>query len=322
VSPRRLVLTYHRVARPQHDPWETAVAPEHFDEQLSVLRKHCAVMTLGRMLDQWRAGTLARNAVAVTFDDGYADNLHTAIPILERHEVPATFLLCPGLLDGKGPFWWDELGRILLGGDPLPKRLELGIEATTVLWERPDRETPWRASARPWRGWDPATEPGQELYLNLWKTLKPLRREAQERVLSELRAWAGTREPRAADDRPLALDEAAELSSHPLAGIGAHTLTHPTLPAQDGKAKLAEIAGGKRACEDIAGRAVGTFSYPYGDRDMETASLVREAGFEVAFTTQRGPIRPGDQAHDLPRVQVHDWDGAEFERMLLTGGLW
>ncbi|WP_372624746.1 polysaccharide deacetylase family protein [Falsiroseomonas sp.] len=298
-----------------------AVAPERFDEQLSVLRKHCVVMSLGRMLDELRAGTLVRNAVAVTFDDGYADNLHSAIPMLERHEVPATFFLSPGLLDGKSSFWWDELGWILLRGHALPEHLELSIEGTTIRRVRPGQETVQRPSPGTWRGWEPTTEPTEDLYLDLWKVLKPLRRDMQARLLSELRAWAGMREPAPVDARSLTLEEAARLANHPLAEIGAHTLTHPTLPAHDGATKRAEIAGSKQACEDIAGRAVRNFSYPYGDRDAETVCLVREAGFENALTTESRPVRRHHQLQHLPRIQMRDWNGAEFERSLLTGEL-
>ena len=322
ISGRRLVLTYHRVARPQHDPWALAVTPERFDEQLAVLRKHCAVMSLDRMLDGLRAGTLSRNAVAVTFDDGYADNLHAAIPILEQHEVPATFFLSPGLLDGRSSFWWDELGRILLRGDALPEHLELSIEGTTIRWARPGPESARRASPGTWRGWEPTSQPAEDLYLDLWRVLKPLRRNTQAQLLSELRAWAGTREPVPEDDRSMTLQEAARMAKHPLAEIGAHTLTHPTLPAHDVATKRAEIAGSKRACEDIAGRAVRNFSYPYGDRDTETAGLVREAGFESALTTEARPVRLRHQRQHLPRIQMQDWSGAEFERSLLTRELW
>ena len=322
ISGRRLVLTYHRVTREQHDPWALTVAPERFEEQLSVLRKHCVVISLQRMLHDLCAGTLARNAVAVTFDDGYADNLHAAIPILERHEVPATFFLSPGLLDGKSSFWWDELGRILLRGDPLPDRLELDVAGRMFRWNRPGPGVAPPPSPDTWRGWQPTTDPAKELYLDLWRILKPLRRETQLRLLAELRAWSGLPAPTAMDDRSLTLEEAARLAHHPLAEIGAHTLTHPTLPAHDGATKRAEIAGSKRACEDIAGRAVGTFSYPYGDLDAETVSLVRDAGFGTAFTTESRPVRLRHQPQHLPRIQMHDWTGAQFERALLTRELW
>ena len=319
---QRLILTYHRVATPRHDPWALAVAPERFDEQLAVLRRHGAVMSLGRMLDGLGAGTLARNAVAITFDDGYADNLLAAMPILERHEVPATFFLSPGLLDGRSSFWWDELGRILLRGVALPAHLEIDIEGTTFHWTSPDAGAARRPSPAAWRGWQPATDPAEALYLDLWRIMKPLPHQAQARLLAGLRAWSGTAEPADPDDRSLTPEDAARLARHPLAEIGAHTLTHPTLPAHDGATKRAEITGSKRACEDIAGRAVRSFSYPYGDHDAEAACIVREAGFDSALTTEPRPVGRRHHPQQLPRIQMQDWTGAEFERCLLTRELW
>src|SRR3954470_18303054 len=80
------VLAYHRVATPLHDPWALAVTPEHFDQQLAVLRDVGRIDTLDEALAAtWRDRCRRRTPrFALTFDDGYVDNLLTGVPVLER----------------------------------------------------------------------------------------------------------------------------------------------------------------------------------------------------------------------------------------------
>src|SRR5262245_25018119 len=91
-----LVLVYHRVARANVDPWELAVTPEHFSEHLEVLRRLARPLPLQSLVEAVRGGAVPRRAVVVTLDDGYADNLRNAEPLLRRHDVPATCFLTAG----------------------------------------------------------------------------------------------------------------------------------------------------------------------------------------------------------------------------------
>ena len=64
-------------------------------------------------------------SIAVTFDDGYADNLHCAARLLQKHDVPATFFLTSGYLGGHEEFWWDELTRLVFDPVVLPSKLSI-----------------------------------------------------------------------------------------------------------------------------------------------------------------------------------------------------
>lgn len=103
-----LVLLYHRVADLPSDPWSLAVTPRRFAEHLEVL---CA-MARPVPLRTAAEGRAPRRAVAVTFDDGYADNLYAAKPLLEFWGVPATVFVTTGGLDDGRELWWDELERV------------------------------------------------------------------------------------------------------------------------------------------------------------------------------------------------------------------
>src|SRR5712671_3336606 len=95
-EPRPLILMYHRIANELTDPWGLAVTPAHFEEHLDALRRTRFPLRLSQFVRQLVAGTLPEHAVAVTFDDGYADNLLVAKPQLAAADVPATVFLATG----------------------------------------------------------------------------------------------------------------------------------------------------------------------------------------------------------------------------------
>jgi peptidoglycan/xylan/chitin deacetylase (PgdA/CDA1 family) len=103
---RALILGYHRVADVEKDPLHLFVSPKNFAEQMEVIRQYTYPISMPDLVSRIGDNDLPRNAVAVTFDDGYADILYQALPILARYDVPATSFLVTGNL-GR-PFWWDE----------------------------------------------------------------------------------------------------------------------------------------------------------------------------------------------------------------------
>ena len=113
-EPKPVILMYHRIADEPVDPWGLAVSPARFEEQLQVLRRTRHPLPLTDFVHRLVAGTLPARAVALTFDDGYADNLFAGKPRLVAADIPATVFLATGYLDRTGEFWWDELARLIL----------------------------------------------------------------------------------------------------------------------------------------------------------------------------------------------------------------
>jgi peptidoglycan/xylan/chitin deacetylase (PgdA/CDA1 family) len=110
-SPRGLVLAYHRVAGPRRDPQQLDVRAANFDAQLAVIERTAMPLSLDEFELRRREGRLPARAVAVTFDDGYADNLHTAAPLLARHGIPATVYVTAGMIGSTTGFPWDGPDR-------------------------------------------------------------------------------------------------------------------------------------------------------------------------------------------------------------------
>jgi len=318
-----LILTYHRVAPSRTDPFGLCVAPERFDAQLRLLRRLAHPLPLAELVAAARAGRLPRRAVALTFDDGYPDTLEDAAPILERHDVPATVFVCPGL----GPrheYWWEELASLLLRPGRLPRRLQLHRDGRDHVWEL-GRDVRYGAAAaarhRHWRAFS-GSHPTRRhaLFEQLWAIMRSLTPGARARLMRRLRAWAILPERRTqARARPLARLEIRALAASPVIEIGAHTATHPVLAALPPDEQWGEIEGSKARLEAIVRGPVATFAYPYGARgtfSRETAELVREAGFRLACSARTGVVKQRSNAFSLPRLAVGDWGPTRFRRWL------
>jgi peptidoglycan/xylan/chitin deacetylase (PgdA/CDA1 family) len=108
LRPRAVVLLYHRVAEPATDPHGQAVLPDTFESHLELLRREYHVEALPDLVEKLRRRRYRDRTVAVSFDDGYADNLMAAVPIAARLGIHLTvFVTVQPVLEGS-PFPWDE----------------------------------------------------------------------------------------------------------------------------------------------------------------------------------------------------------------------
>jgi peptidoglycan/xylan/chitin deacetylase (PgdA/CDA1 family) len=279
-------------------------------------------MRLQQLVTALQDGNLPRRPLVITFDDGYADNLLNAKPVLERYDVPATVFLATGYLGHNREFWWDELDRLLLQPGTLPETLRLSINGSAYEW-RLDEAAHYSEDAHRrychWKAWEEAPSPRHFLYYSLWQLLRPLLEDERQKVLNELLVWASAKPETRPTHRTLSLEEGLTLARGKLIEVGSHTVTHSALAALPAVLQRDEIQRSKVHLEEILGHPVTSFAYPYGgpsDYTAETAAIVREAGFACACSTLAGVVGRTTDRFQLPRVQVNDWDGEEFARQL------
>ena len=105
---RVLTLYYHRVNNLKTDYNLLCVSPIKFRQQMLYLKRNYQIV---RFEENWNL--LDSDAVAITFDDGYIDNLEYALPILEELEVPATIFISTGTMNQNKELWWDELEQLI-----------------------------------------------------------------------------------------------------------------------------------------------------------------------------------------------------------------
>jgi peptidoglycan/xylan/chitin deacetylase (PgdA/CDA1 family)/SAM-dependent methyltransferase len=280
-------------------------------------------MRLQQLTQALRDGNLEDRSVVITFDDGYADNLHNAKPLLEHYDAPATVFLATGYIGHEREFWWEELDRLLLQPGKLPEALCLGINGRIYRWELGEAAHYSEDASRQhqgWRAWeDTPPSSRHRLYRALWDLLHPLTEAERQRVLKELRGWTSGGAADTPSHRCLSLEETIALAQSELVEVGAHTVTHSTLAALPSAAQRVEIHRSKAWLQEILGRPVASFAYPYGrhcDYTAETVDIVRKAGFACACSNFAGVVARSTDRFQLPRVRVQDWDGEEFARHL------
>jgi peptidoglycan/xylan/chitin deacetylase (PgdA/CDA1 family) len=319
IAPGALILLYHRVAEADGDPWSLCVRPQHFAEHLEVLRKHGYPVRLQQLNQALQARRRSPWAIVITFDDGYADNLHTAKPLLEHYDIPATVFVVSGYVGHAREFWWDELERLLLQPVTLPKSLSLHINGSPFQWQSGTSAQQREVDHQTYHAWyatQPPPTPRHALYYALWKLLRPLPEDERRKVLDQLLAWAGSEPLGRPTHRPLSGAELCALEQGNLIEIGSHTATHPFLSTLSGVLQRGEIQRGKACLEKILEHPVRSFAYPHGDYTTDTVVIVRQAGFACACTTVVDSVRGRTDRFQLPRIVVQDWDGEEFARRL------
>lgn len=293
-----VVLIYHRVTGLAHDPQLLAVSPALFRQQLEILKTYPIL----RFEDDW--SEVREPSIVITFDDGYADNFHEALPILVDMEVPATFFVTAGAIGSQREFWWDELERLILAPSALPDWFRLdggGISKPTEWATRTPNDR-------------------MKLYADMHSMItKSNDVNLCGRIIRELHHWSELGEKGRNTHRPMDRLELEALAQNTLATIGAHGMTHLPFSRLSPPRQQEEIVSSKRLLETWLGRDISVFSYPFGSkRDYTPTSvqLVREAGYTKAAANFPGQWRRSSDPLQVPRQLVRNWAGEEFAKNL------
>jgi peptidoglycan/xylan/chitin deacetylase (PgdA/CDA1 family) len=281
---------YHRIGNPESIPGKLTISRQRFAEHLEAIADRFETVSLAAIVKGLRDGALRRGSVAVTFDDGYIDNLLEGKPLLERFGIPGTVFVVSGYVNMEKRFWWDELERICIAPTALPDRLELTIRGKVRSWSTPaDRRA---------------------FYRELREALAPLASATREELLAELAAWSGA--PPSEGTETMTTEHLRRLAGGGLIEIGAHTASHPALPALTRPRQIEEIRESRELLTDLLGQDIRLFSYPFGAHDRRTAASARAAGVICACTAVGDGVRPSTDPYRLPRVYVGDWSADEL----------
>ena len=281
------IVIYHRVAA-QPDPlFPGEVDRQRFDREIGFLKAHFTILPLAEAIERIRSGTLPPRAACITFDDGYADNAEVALPVLQRHQVHATFFIATGYLNG-GLMFNDVITELVRRcRDPLLDAEPAGL-GQLAIGSDAQRRTAIAALI------------GKLKYLPMQARLDLALR------LAESHHVALPSDAMMSDDQLRMMHRAGM-------GIGAHTVNHPILARLDSAQAREEIALGKQQLEQIIGDEVKLFAYPNGKPNVDYhaghAAMVRELGFEAAVSTAWGRYHGAPDLFQLPRFTP--WDRSQ-----------
>ena len=285
---RLSVLIFHRVL-PVPDPlFPHEVDAQRFDEICSWVNAWFNVLPLDAAVARLRDGDLPERAACITFDDGYADNYHVAMPILQRHGLTATFFIATGFLDG-GRMWNDTLiesVRLCKLQKLELDSLGLGSHGVATIAEK-------QAAI--------AALIGQIKY-----------RSVADRVTTT-RAIAVQAQVQPSNNLMMTSHEVKRMHAAGMQ-IGAHTENHPILARLTRDEARREIEGSKTTLEGLLDDRVGLFAYPNGkpqeDYTAESVDVVRELGFDAAVSTRWGSSALGDDLLQIRRFTP--WDRSKL----------
>lgn len=318
-----VILLYHRVAELETDPQLLCVSPGNFAQHIKMMKQYARVVSLRELVAAIHQGTLPSRAIIITFDDGYADNYCDAMPILKYYDTPATFFVVTGRIGREREYWWDELDGLLLHRGVLPEKLELTIDGDTWCWDLQEAAHYGEQDYTRSRNWNVLEKDvptrRQHIYRTLCQLLQPLPETKQQKVIDDLLNWAGLEPTYRATHRILTEKELKDLAHCHLAEIGAHAMSHTVLSRLKLDVQKGEVSKSKLKLEEIIGKPVNSFSYPFGtqsDYTDETVELVKEAGFNCACSNFEGVVHPNIDAFQLPRFLVRNWPREEFARRL------
>lgn len=314
---KAMILVYHRVAEATVDPWALGVSPAHFAEQLEVLKTLANPVRLQDLVRAESDAALPARPVCITFDDGYADNLLAAKPALVAAQVPGTVFVSPGYLNVPENLWWDEMSKLILDPATRQAKIRVKIDEQEYAYDF-SKEATVSESDNKWRAWEPTPGPRQAAYFELYYLLVKLSDEEREKAMQQLRKGAKPYADRS-QHRCMTDKEVRELAASEMVEIGAHTLTHPVLSQLSPEQQKKEIEGSKERLEDLTGRRVRSFAYPYGKKIHYTAQTIRtveESGFDCACSNFGGLVTRSSNRYALPRFQPMDWNGEEFARVI------
>lgn len=289
-------LIFHRV-RPGFDPSAPkALHAERFDQMLGWLKKVFNPLPPDEAVERLARGDLPPRALTITFDDGYADNVEVAMPILQRHGMRAAFFIATDYLDG-GVMWNDRIAlamRAVAAGEVDLR--PFGLERVQV----------GDAASR------------RQLAGKLIHKLKYLPLAERSRSADRLVELAGI-------DLPSDLMmTSAQLRSLRGAGmvVGGHTCSHPILAVLPAHEAEREIRDNKARLEAILGEPISLFAYPNGSPGKDYlgahARMVERAGYRAAFTTGWGVSRMGDDLFQLARFTPWDVQRGAFLRRMIA----
>jgi peptidoglycan/xylan/chitin deacetylase (PgdA/CDA1 family) len=277
---------------------DLAITPEKLEEFIVFLKEKGYIFISLDTLENWLENKikLRKKFICLTFDDGYKDNLTHGLPILKKHQVPATIYITNCFPNGTAILWWYLFENHAKSSNQLLLNTSLG-----------SRKFSWKNENDAFSKFGEVSEaikaiPTQELHLVLCQSFGLSDAEITQHCKEVALSW----------------DEIKELSNEPLITIGAHTMNHISMKQQSESTVIEEMKASKVEIEAHIGKQVNHFAYPYGsefdvsNRDLTIASTI---GFKTSVLNQAGNIFKQNKTNKQALARMPLGNVTDKERM-------
>jgi peptidoglycan/xylan/chitin deacetylase (PgdA/CDA1 family) len=290
-SPWLPILTFHRISERgapcMLDDCVVNATRDEFDRQMATVQRYFEPVGIDDLVRYAEGGTLPRNAILITFDDGYRDNYELALPVLQRRGMKAVFFVATSYISERRLFWWDRVNYLVKSS----KRSSLELAYPVPL--RLDTSD---AQAR------------RAAITSLLRVVKSARSLDLPKLLDELQRatgsdWSTDLERQLADEHLMSWHQVRALRAAGME-VQSHTRTHRVLQTLEDAQILDELRGSREDLERELGEPISAISYPVGygiaDRAFIREALT-QAGYKIAFKNAGGVQWVTDK---LDRFQV------------------
>lgn len=300
------VLMYHRIVEDDIDTdgfqpnLPLCVSRSAFASQMAYLAQHYACIPSEEVTE--KTGLLGRHRVAITFDDGYKDNLSIALPILEQYQIPFTIFVTTDFINHRTAPWWDLLEENLRQ----ITSFDLALDDGKIIHF--DCRSPNDKQATFDRLREMILSCPVDTYSSLCTRLFA---NLPQRTFDYARHF-------------LTWGDITTLHRHPLATIGSHTLSHPPLRRCSEDLAGIEIEGSIHSLETMLESEIDAFAFPYGSANeaaQREHDIARALGCNTIFSTRQGHIHTAHRRtqHALPRIAITFNDSMRDFRIKLSG---
>jgi len=299
---RKLIIAYHSLhktenseRRPQEYVSRSQSLPVRlFEGHLRWLNTFAEFVRLDKIIssqptDHWQ--------IAVTFDDGYYDNIELGLPLFRRYQVPVTWFVCTRYVQNSNRLpWWDLIGYVA-------RYYRNTLDVTTLKWQRTYDLT--------------LSKDRREFKREVREAFLNSSLENRERLYSQIASLCRgiVKETRNAFADKESIRRAAE---SPWITIGGHTVSHPNLSVETNETVESELKRGRHLLQSWTGQPVKWFAYPYGRTEHYNDGVrrcVEESGFHGAVTTERGYVDDVQNRFEVPRFMVPTYGGMSSFRL-------
>jgi len=271
------IVTFHRVGKEgcrdmKYSLPNLFISREAFEEVIRFFRREFSPISFREFLHAAEnQGKITRNAIVITFDDGYEDNYIHAFPVLREYRVPATFFLTSSFIDSNKTFWWDRMFHAL-------------------------------------RQMKPSEEYDGEEICTFISGLSGVREEEIKQALVAVEN-SGVEETRefSSRNRMLSWNQVREMKESGMT-FGSHSRTHVNLNRVTKPRLMEELLASKREIERNLGEEVLFFAYPGGSFSEGVNDAVIECGYRCACSTESGVNHIDTNLFGLKRINI--WQGA------------
>jgi len=271
------ILTYHRV-----NDFELlhqlglAVSVSNFENQIKYLSRKYNIISLKKAVELLSSKQkIPKNAMVITFDDGYRDNFTEAFPILKRYEVPFTLFLTANCIDSGKPIWIDYIINTIYNSND-KKRIRINSNSFGT------KNFPLETYTQK-----------REAIFDIINLLKGVPEDEKRKILKNILSEFSINEDFLNSQAVmLSWDEVNEMRGHNKVSFGAHGLTHAILTMLSRQKAEGEIKRSKEILKEKIGKEVEFFAYPNGSRsdfNKRIMEMVRIAGYSCGCTLISGP---------------------------------